>query len=80
MPLTNLDLVELADFRHRLHQQPEVSSEEQGTARAVVAFLADTRPDLVLTDLGGHGVAFVYDSGISGPTVLFRAELDALPI
>src|SRR5690606_22892143 len=34
----------------------------------------------VLTGLGGHGVAFVYDSGRPGATVLFRAELDALPI
>ena len=27
-----------------------------------------------------HGVAAVLDSGRDGPTVLFRAELDALPI
>lgn len=46
----------------------------------MVAFLADTRPDKVLAGLGGHGVAMVYDSGKPGPTVLFRSELDALPI
>ena len=37
-------------------------------------------PDKVLTALGGHGVAVIYDSGKAGPTVLFRSELDALPI
>lgn len=37
-------------------------------------------PTRVLTGLGGHGVAAVFDSGKDGPTVLFRAELDALPI
>jgi amidohydrolase len=50
------------------------------TAKEVVDFLADTSPDKVLTTLGGHGVAIVYESGEPGPTVLFRSELDALPI
>ncbi|MER8474287.1 amidohydrolase, partial [Mesorhizobium sp. M1328] len=50
------------------------------TASEVVDFLADTAPDKVLTGLGGHGVAAVYESGKAGPTVLFRSELDALPI
>jgi amidohydrolase len=78
--LTNQDLVEVVAFRRKLHQEPEISNEEEATARAVVTFLADTRPDDVLTGLGGHGVAVVYDSGKPGPTVLFRSELDALPI
>src|SRR5690606_31326309 len=30
--------------------------------------------------MGGHGVAMVFDSGKPGPTVLFRSEIDALPI
>jgi amidohydrolase len=80
LPLTNQDLVELVAWRRKLHRQPELSNEEQATAREVVAFLADTRPDEVLTGLGGHGVAAVYDSGRPGPTLLFRSELDALPI
>ena len=37
-------------------------------------------PTRILTGLGGHGVAAVFDSGGEGATVLFRAELDALPI
>ncbi|MDX8491793.1 amidohydrolase [Mesorhizobium sp. VK22B] len=80
MTLTNRDLVELTAWRRKLHQQPEISNEEEKTAREVVDFLADTSPDKVLTGLGGHGVAAVYDSGQAGPTVLFRSELDALPI
>jgi amidohydrolase len=77
---TNADVAELTAFRRRLHQHPEISGEEEMTARAVVAFLADTGPDRVLTHMGGHGVAMVYDSGEPGPTLLFRSELDALPI
>lgn len=80
MTLTNRDLVELTAWRRKLHRQPEISNEEEKTAKEVVDFLADTGPDKVLTGLGGHGVAAVYDSGQAGPTVLFRSELDALPI
>jgi amidohydrolase len=78
--LTNRDLVELTAWRRKLHQHPEISNEEEMTAKAVVDFIADTSPDKVLTGLGGHGVAAIYDSGKAGPTVLFRSELDALPI
>src|SRR5690606_21457718 len=72
--------VELTAWRRELHQHPEISNEEEMTAKEVVSFLADTDPDRVLTGLGGHGVAAVYDSGRAGPTVMFRSELDALPI
>ncbi|MCP8894747.1 amidohydrolase [Shinella daejeonensis] len=80
MTLTNQDIVQITAWRRRLHQQPEISNEEENTAAEVVAFLADTGPDKVLTGLGGHGVAAIYDSGEAGPTVMFRSELDALPI
>jgi amidohydrolase len=80
MDITNRDVVELGEWRRQLHRYPEVSGEETRTAQEVVRFLGDTRPDAVLTGLGGHGVAMVYDSGVAGPTVLFRSELDALPI
>ena len=78
--LTNADLIELTAFRHKLHQMPEVSGQEVETARVIAAALAEISPTRILTGLGGHGVAAVFDSGVDGPTVLFRAELDALPI
>lgn len=80
MDLTNRDLIELTDFRHRLHRYPEISGEEERTARQVVEFLSQSHPDAVISDLGGHGVAVVYEGHAPGPTVLFRSELDALPI
>ncbi|CAN7354259.1 amidohydrolase [Neorhizobium sp. LjRoot104] len=80
MFLTNQDIIELTAWRRRLHAMPEISGEEIATAEEVQGFLADTGPDRVVTGLGGTGVAVVYDSGFPGPTVLFRAELDALPI
>ena len=74
------EIAHLTAWRHKLHQHPEISGEEAETARAVVSFLADTRPDATVTGLGGHGVALVYDGAEAGPTVLLRCELDALQI
>ena len=78
--LTNRDIAELIDWRRDLHRHPEVSRHEAATAARVVAALRPLTPDQLLTGLGGHGVAAVFDSGQPGPTVMFRAELDALPI
>lgn len=78
--LTDSDIAEVTAWRHELHRHPELSGQEVNTAARVVARLDPTRPDLVLTGLGGHGVAAVYDSGNSGPSVMLRCELDALPI
>jgi amidohydrolase len=80
MSLTNADLVELTQFRHLLHCFPEVSGQEAETAARVVTALQALRPDQIVTGLGGHGVAAVFQGAEPGPAVLFRAELDALPI
>lgn len=80
MTLTNSDIAELTAFRRDLHRHPELSGQERETARRVVSALSRHPPDAVLTGLGGHGVAAVYQGSADGPTVLFRAELDALPI
>lgn len=74
------DIAELTDWRRLLHRHPEVSGQEAKTAARVVAALRPLSPDGLMTGLGGHGVAAVFDSGQPGPTVMFRAELDALPI
>jgi amidohydrolase len=80
MFLTNQDVVELTEWRRGLHRHPEISGEEAGTARAVQTLLASAGADRILTGLGGHGVAGIFEGREPGPTVMFRAELDALPI
>jgi amidohydrolase len=80
MFLTNSDMVELIELRHTLHRFPEISGEERETAQRITGFLAPSGPDKVVTGLGGHGVAAIYDGAEPGPTVMIRAELDALPI
>lgn len=78
--LTNLDLADLTAWRREMHRYPEVSRDEAETATGVVAALRPLGPDQILTGLGGHGVAAVFNGPMPGPTVMFRAELDALPI
>lgn len=78
--LGNADIAELTDWRHELHRTPELSGEEAETARRVEAVLRATGPDRIVTGLGGHGVAALYESAAPGPRVLLRCELDALPI
>ncbi|WP_319825938.1 amidohydrolase [Thalassovita sp.] len=78
--LTNSDIVALTEWRRELHRHPELSGEEEQTAKRVIAMLQDTNPDQILTPLGGHGVAAIYEGRVSGPSVLLRCEMDGLPI
>ena len=78
--LTNEDIKDLVSFRRDLHRRPELSGEETNTAKTISGALNSLAPDELISGLGGHGVAAVFDSGREGPTLLFRAELDALPI
>tara|TARA_R110002020_G_scaffold156117_10_gene337742 strand:- start:19497 stop:20660 length:1164 start_codon:yes stop_codon:yes gene_type:complete len=71
---------ELVMLRRELHQAPEVSGEEALTAARIMEFVERLNPDRLVSGLGGHGVAAVFDSGQPGPSVLFRCELDGLPI
>jgi amidohydrolase len=80
MFLTNEELTDLKRFRRDLHLHPEVSGEEAETARRVYEALFSTGPDLIVSNIGGHGIAAVYEGSIAGPTVMIRAELDGLPI
>ena len=77
--LEEAELAALTGLRRALHQMPELSGAEQETAARIAAELAGTGAQVV-TGLGGTGVAAVFDSGRPGPSVMIRAELDALPI
>jgi amidohydrolase len=71
---------ELIKLRHKLHAFPELSGKEIYTAETIYKFLLDCNPDHILKNVGGNGVLAAFESGQSGDTVLFRADIDALPI
>jgi amidohydrolase len=67
-------------LRKKLHQNPELSGFEVDTARRVKAFIQTHLPTEMIENIGGNGLAVVYDFGGNGKTVVIRCELDALPI
>jgi amidohydrolase len=67
-------------LRKELHKNPEVSGKELETAKRIVAFLENLNPDEIITEIGGSGIVAIYKAKEAGKTVLFRCELDALPI
>lgn len=74
---------DLIDKRRRLHQLAEISGREQQTAARIFAWLEDTGPDALYGGLGGNGIIAVYEpkqAGAPAGSLMFRAELDALPI
>ncbi|MEI7032427.1 amidohydrolase [Streptomyces pratensis] len=62
-----------------LHAHPELSGHEHRTAGRLAARLTDHGCTVTRSVGGGHGVVGVLRNG-PGPTVLLRAELDALPV
>jgi amidohydrolase len=69
-----------APLRQHLHKHPELSGDEVRTANYILQQFSLFNPDRIYQQLGGDGLAFCFDSGEMGPNVLFRSELDALPI
>lgn len=73
---------EVVDLRRTFHRDPELSGEEQETARRVAEVLEGFdldvqtgRPSAI-----GTGVVGTLNGRKPGPTVLLRADMDALPI
>lgn len=70
----------IIELRHELHRNPKISGREKETAERIIRFFKPLVPDAILDNLGGTGVAVVFSGAKPGPTVMLRAELDALPI
>ncbi|TVQ70889.1 MAG: amidohydrolase [Balneolaceae bacterium] len=70
----------LTDIRQQLHRLAETAHQEKETAAFVAARLRETGISDIREGIGGYGLVATIDSGRPGPSLLFRAELDALPI
>ena len=69
----------LTGIRRRLHENPELSFEEAGTAEMVAARLTEWGYQ-VTRNVGGHGVVGTLTVGEGRRAVSIRADMDALPI
>ncbi|SFJ42291.1 amidohydrolase [Planctomicrobium piriforme] len=68
----------LIPLYEHLHSHPEVSNQEVKTAARIASELKSAGFE-VTTNIGGHGVVGILKNG-SGPVVMFRTDLDALPV
>lgn len=75
-----INLDKLTDLRKELHMNPELSCNEKQTAQHIKEYIMQYKPDEIIEGLGGYGIAFVIKGEQKGPSVMFRCELDALPI
>ncbi len=76
----SIDINKIIALRKELHTHPEVSGKEFETAQRIKAFIEACNPDVILEGLGGTGIVASWSGKEPGPEILFRAELDALPI
>ncbi|MCI8454560.1 MAG: amidohydrolase [Lachnospiraceae bacterium] len=70
--------LQLTHFHH-LHAYPELSFEEHKTSAYIKKHLAELGIH-ILEEFGGTNVVGLLDSGRPGPTIAFRADIDALPV
>lgn len=75
------DLSSYEELYKHFHANPELSNQEFETAKTIIAHLKnrishdfDIRPNI-----GGTGIAALLHNG-DGPTILLRADFDALPV
>jgi amidohydrolase len=70
---------ELQRLRRDFHRHPELSNQEERTGRVAAEYLEGLHLD-VHTGVAGHGVVADLVCSRPGPTVAWRADMDALPI
>ncbi len=78
--MKNEPAAELINLRRSIHSEPELAGDEKHTAAKIINFIARYSPDQIIKNIGGYGVAFIFNGKRPGPVILFRCELDALPI
>ena len=76
--LVDAETPNLVEVFKQLHRNPELGFAEVHTARTVAQALIDLR-FTVTTGIGGTGVVATLENG-PGPTVMYRADMDALPV
>ncbi|MCG9700572.1 amidohydrolase [Vibrio natriegens] len=75
----NADINKYIEIRKALHRNPELKYEEFDTSQLVADHLTNLGYE-VTTGIGKTGVKAVLYTNKPGPTIAFRADLDALPI
>jgi amidohydrolase len=80
MNTSKIPVKRLIKLRREIHKNPELAGEEKLTAKRIISFAKNYNPDKIIPNIGGKGLAVIFEGMENGPTVLIRCELDALPI
>lgn len=80
--LSDIQIKEIQKIRQTLHKYPELSGSESETASFIKGYLDRFDADGIIEGIGGAGLMGIFngESPDQGPTILIRAELDALAI
>ena len=71
----------IIEIRRYLHEHPELSFQEEETAKYISDFYKDVSVDSVETNFGGErGIVVTIKGAKPGKTIAIRADFDALPI
>src|SRR5512137_1581769 len=70
---------QIVGIRRELHQIPEPAYTEKKTSAAVADHLKKAGLE-VRTGIARYGVAGLLSTGRPGPTLMIRADMDALPV
>ncbi len=75
-----MTLEKLKLLRKELHRYPELSGQETKAAGRIKKFIQKYNNAKIIENIGGNGLAVIHTFSNSGPTIVIRCELDALPI
>ena len=78
LPTIAFTEVDLNELYIDLHQNPELSFQEEETSQKLAQLLKDMGFE-VTPEVGGFGVVAVFENG-PGKTLMIRADMDALPL
>ena len=76
----NINIAAIIELRKQLHMYAELAFNENKTKELICDFLRTNAPSFKIINIAETGIAAVYDSGNIGATIMFRADMDALPI
>lgn len=71
---------EIIRIRRHLHENPELSFQEENTAKYIANFYAEKDVEVETNVGNGYGIIVTIKGGRPGKTIGLRADFDALPI
>jgi amidohydrolase len=67
-------------LRQELHRYPELSGKEKKTIQLIKDYMQALKPDQFYENIGSNSIAWTFEAENPDKTIIFRADMDALPI